>query len=91
MLTDLVTREPSDKLEAEWLEKLSRYLLDLCCESDNNWEQLGVKLGKSCLLLAAHRGVNRCLFLQIGCTLPDHVQYEGVKKLASRNPCLFVC
>lgn len=40
MLTDLVTREPSDKLEAEWLEKLSRNLLDLCCESDDDWEKL---------------------------------------------------
>ena len=38
MLTDAVARKPSNKLEAERFEELSRDLLDLSCQSDDHRE-----------------------------------------------------
>ena len=51
MLADAIPREPAHKLEAKRLKQLARDVLNLRSELNYHWEELGVKLGKGCLLL----------------------------------------
>ena len=51
MLTDAIPGEPAHELETKRLKQLARDVLNLRRELNYHWEQLGVKLGKGCLLL----------------------------------------